>query len=325
MTNEDSTNQENDTEPQASNPYDALFKEVMTELFSGLQIPIKTEQEVSRRPRTIDVVITCTQEDIQKVKDETPFDFLAKNNIIAFKSMSDRLTIWEYHKIIARAHFYIAENRISTKDTIICAVCSSYPRKVLRQSQETVKFTMINPWHYVSDERIPFHVIVIRKLKTEFKNYPLLLLAPIRKFKEFVKHAAENNRLEYIEYAYILHPKETREVLMMFSKIPIPEENVKFIVEDLTPERILRYVDIEDRLRGIDAEDRFRGIDVEDRLRGIDVKDRLHDVDLEDIVQNLVDSESLQKLPDALLKTLDREELKKLLQLLNDKIAEDEK
>ena len=50
MTDENVTNQENDTEPQASNPYDALFKEVMTELFSGLQIYIKTEQEVSRKP-----------------------------------------------------------------------------------------------------------------------------------------------------------------------------------------------------------------------------------------------------------------------------------
>jgi hypothetical protein len=42
---------------------------------------------------------------------------------------------------------------------------------------------------------------------------------------------------------------------MMIGNIPIPEENVKFIVEDLTSERILRYIDVEDRLRGIDVED----------------------------------------------------------------------
>jgi hypothetical protein len=135
---------------------------------------------------------------------------------------------------------------------------------------------MMNRWHYISNEKIPFHVIIIRLLKTEFKNYPLLLFAPVRKFKEFVKHAIDNNHLKYLEYAYILHPMETREVLMMTGNIPIPEENIKFIVNDLTPERILRY------------------IDVKDRLRGIDVKDILRVIKVEDIIQNLRD-EDIQK------------------------------
>ena len=204
MTNENVTNQNNDTETQARNPYDALFKQVMTDLFSGLQIPIKTEQEVSRKPRTIDVVITCTEEDRQKASLETPFDFLNNNNIVALKSVTDPLTISEYHKIVARTRFYMAENGLATPDTIIIAVCSSEPGKVLRQSQEEVEFRMITPWHYVSNEKLPFHVIIIRKLKTEYKNYPLLLFAPMRKFKEFVKHAIDNNRLKYLEYAYIL-------------------------------------------------------------------------------------------------------------------------
>ena len=36
MINENVTNQDTDSERKASNPYDALFKEVMTELFSAL-------------------------------------------------------------------------------------------------------------------------------------------------------------------------------------------------------------------------------------------------------------------------------------------------
>jgi len=282
MTNKDVTNQDADS-GKASNPYDALFKEVMTQLFSELYITIKTEQEVSRKPRTIDIVITCESPDVKKAKHETPFDFLTQNNIIAFKSPADRLTIWEYHKIIARAHFYIAENKLATKDTIICAVCSSEPQKVLHESNDTVEFAMINPWHYISNEKLPFHVVIIRKLRTEFKNYPLLLFAPIRKFKEFVKHAIDSNKLKYLEYAYILRPQITKEVLMMAGKIPIPEENVKFIVEDLTPERILRYIDVKDRLHGINPED-------------------------------------LQELPDVLLESFNREDLKRFLQLLNEKI-----
>ncbi len=142
MADENVTNQNNDTETQANNPYDALFKEVMTELFGGLQIPIKTEQEVSRKPRTIDAVITCTPKDIEKAKRETPFDFLSENNIIAFKSIADQLTVWEYHKIRARAHFYIAENKLAASNTIICAVCSSEPRKLLHQS----RFPHLRKW-----------------------------------------------------------------------------------------------------------------------------------------------------------------------------------
>ncbi|MFQ6044577.1 MAG: hypothetical protein ACE5PV_27305 [Candidatus Poribacteria bacterium] len=255
MVDENVTNQNTKSETKASNPYDALFKEVMTDFFNELQIPIKTEEEVSRKPRTIDIVVTCTPSDIEKVSCETPFDFFAKNNIIAFKSLTDRLTIWEYLKITARARFYIAEKRLATSDTIICAVCSGKPRKVLHESQDTVEFTMQKPWHYVSNEKIPFHVVIIRELEIEYKNYPLLLFAPMRKFREFLKHAIENNRLEYLGYAYLLHPQQTKEVLMMTGKIPIPEENVKFIVKDLTPERILRYIDVEDIIRNISDED----------------------------------------------------------------------
>ena len=284
MTEKNRVTQGNNTQT-VGNPYDALFKEVITVLFNELQIPIETEHEVSRKPRTIDAVITCTPSDIDKAKRGSPFDFLKKNNIIGFKSLSDPLTIKEYHKIVARAHFYIAENEFSSSESIICAVCSSEPRKLLHKSQETVEFTMIEPWHYLSNEKLPFHVIIIRKLPIEIKNYPLLVFAPIKKFEEFVKHAIDNNNLRYLEYAYILHPYETKEVLMMRGKIPIPEENVKFIVNDLTPERILRYIDIEDRLRGIDVEDILRQFDVEDRLRGIDVEDRLRGLSRDDLIK----------------------------------------
>ena len=41
---------------------------------------------------------------------------------------------------------------------------------------------------------------------------------------------------------------------MMAGSIPIPEENVKFIVKDLTPERILRYIDVEDIIQNLSTE-----------------------------------------------------------------------
>ena len=54
---------------------------------------------------------------------------------------------------------------------------------------------------------------------------------------------------------------------MMTGNIPIPEENVKFIVEDLTPERILRYIDVEDRLRVIDVEDIVKNLSDEEKKK----------------------------------------------------------
>jgi hypothetical protein len=292
MSEDKNTKNQTTDSDKISKPYDALFKQMMTDLFSELRIPIKTEQEVSRKPRTIDIVITCSQEDIEKANHETPFDFFAMNNIIAFKSLTDPLTIWEYLKITARARFYIAENKITAEDTIICAVCSSEPRKVLHQSQNVVEFTMKNPWHYVSNEKIPFHVVIIRELKIEYKNYPLLLFSPIKKFKQFLKHAILNNRLEYLGYAYLLHPQTTKEALMMTGNIPIPEENVKFIVKDLTPERILRHINLENL-----PEENVKFI-----VNDLTPERILRYIAVEDIVQNLND-----------------EDIKKLQKLLNEK------
>jgi hypothetical protein len=292
MSEDKNTKNQTTDSDKISKPYDALFKQMMTDLFSELRIPIKTEQEVSRKPRTIDIVITCSQEDIEKANHETPFDFFAMNNIIAFKSLTDPLTIWEYLKITARARFYIAENKITAEDTIICAVCSSEPRKVLHQSQNVVEFTMKNPWHYVSNEKIPFHVVIIRELKIEYKNYPLLLFSPIKKFKQFLKHAILNNRLEYLGYAYLLHPQTTKETLMMTGNIPIPEENVKFIVKDLTPERILRHINLENL-----PEENVKFI-----VNDLTPERILRYIAVEDIVQNLND-----------------EDIKKLQKLLNEK------
>ena len=321
---DEKTNQDNESEKKVSNPYDALFKQVMTDLFNALHIMVKTEQEVSRKPRTIDVAVTCTQEQIEKARRESPFDFLKKHNIIALKSIADPLTIWEYHKIRARTHFHIAENKLSPKDTIICAVCSAEPRKVLHDSQDAVEFTMISPWHYVSNEKIPFHVIIVRKLPLEFKYYPLLLFAPVKKFKEFVKHAIGNNRLEYLDYAYMLHPKETREVLMMTGKFPIPEENVKFIVNDLTPERVLRHINLE-ALPEENIKFIVNDLGIERILRNADIDEVVRCIDIEDILRGINPDEALQKLPDALLKSFSREDLEKFQALLNDKIAEDKR
>lgn len=198
------------SESKASTPYDGLFKNVMVAVFDELGVPVVTEQEVSRKPHKIDLAVSCTQADIDIIARETTFYFFLTNNLIEFKSPGDPFTIWDYHKVRARARFYIAEKKITTPSTVICVVCSATPRKVLHELPDEVKFTEVEPWHYVSSDILPVHVVLIDKLAIEYKNYPLLLFAKVRKFREFLLHAIKHDRLEYLDSAYALHPQKTK-------------------------------------------------------------------------------------------------------------------
>ena len=60
---------------------------------------------------------------------------------------------------------------------------------------------------------------------------------------------------------------------MMIGKIPIPEENVKFIVNNLGIERTLRNADIDEVVRCIDVNDRLRRIDVEELVQNLGDED----------------------------------------------------
>lgn len=282
---------------KTASPYDGLFKDIMAELFEELGTQVITEQEVSRQPRAIDVVVTCTRTDIEKVARETTFNFFLTNNLIEFKSPGDPLNIWDYHKILARAHFYIAEKKITTPSTVVCIICSSTPRKVLYELPDEVRFTKVENWHYLSSDMLKVHVVIIDELAIEYKNYPLLLFAKIRKFREFLKHAFEHNRLEYLKYAYTLRPQETEEVLMMLGKrFKMSDEARRRMIENLFGiEEVVKLLSPEDRVRGLSVEDILHVYDIEDILRGLDVENRLRGLDVEDIIRGL-SQENIKKL-----------------------------
>jgi len=64
---------------------DPIFKVVICSKFGQLGIPVKTQVEVSRLPRTIDVVLTLELEnDLIKVRLETPFYYVRTHNQIEF-------------------------------------------------------------------------------------------------------------------------------------------------------------------------------------------------------------------------------------------------
>lgn len=62
------------TSPARRDEIDPVFKEVLSFRFRQLGIPLQTEVEVSRIPRTIDALIVLEREvDLQTVREQTPF------------------------------------------------------------------------------------------------------------------------------------------------------------------------------------------------------------------------------------------------------------
>jgi len=91
---------------------DPVFKEVLTFRLGQLDIPVQTQVEVSRIPRTMDALILCKRpEDLEKIRSETPFGHFRVYNDLEFKSLRDALTIAEYRLILGRANLYLGENK----------------------------------------------------------------------------------------------------------------------------------------------------------------------------------------------------------------------
>ena len=167
---------------------DPILKEVLTLSFRELGIPIQTQVEVSRLPRTMDVLVVAEQSgDLEKIWQGTAFDFFHVHNSIEFKGKSDPLTIFDYHLILGRAHLYLGERKISTSEMTVTIVSARKPIKVLRQSQNDVRWEEIGTGHYVSTDLLPVHLLVCNELPLEPKYYPLLLFAASQeKFRRFM-------------------------------------------------------------------------------------------------------------------------------------------
>ena len=67
---------------------DPVFKQVVVNEFADYQAGIQTEVEVSRLPRTIDVLVTVgTQAELERIRIETPFFYFLRYNQLEFKGL----------------------------------------------------------------------------------------------------------------------------------------------------------------------------------------------------------------------------------------------
>ena len=260
---------------------DPILKEVLTFSFGELGIPIQTQVEVSRLPRTMDVLVVAEQTgNLERIWHGTAFDFFRAHNSIEFKGKSDPLTIFDYHLILGRAHLYLGERKISSSDMTVTIVSARKPIKVLRQSQNDAQWEEIGVGHYVSTDLLPVHLLVCNELPLEPKYYPLLLFAGSQeKFRRFMLRLIEEENVTYINYASRTNPDLTKEVLTMAGKQSLYDKQLERMAKVFGPDliaflgedKILEQIPPEVRVRGLTLEERLRGLTLEERLRGLNL------------------------------------------------------
>ena len=243
---------------------DPILKEVLTLSFGELGIPIQTQVEISRLPRTMDVLVVAEQSgNLERICHGTAFDFFRVHNSIEFKGKSDPLTIFDYHLILGRAHLYLGERKISSSEMTVTIVSARKPIKVLRQSQDDVKWEEISVGHYVSTDLLPVHLLVCNELPLEPKYYPLLLFASSQeKFRRFMLRLIEEENATYINYAFRANPDLTKEVLRMAGKQSLYEKQLERIVKAVGDD-LLEQMPPEVRVRGLTLEERLRGLNLD--------------------------------------------------------------
>jgi len=83
-------------------PFDDTTKAYYRRYFEKLDIPAVTQYEVFARSRAIDIMVTCTAEDLHKLA-ETSFAHFRQINALEFKGYHDPLTAINLNVIMMRA------------------------------------------------------------------------------------------------------------------------------------------------------------------------------------------------------------------------------
>jgi len=240
---------------------DPTFKEVITNRFAELDIKVETEVQVSYAPRAMDSFIRlATEEERERVRNETPFTHFLEDNQAEFKAINDPLDMWDCYRIQGRGYLYLADHKISPTKMTITIICAGEPRKVLHESRDIMTFKRVAAGCYRSAGPPDVYVIVINELPIIEKNYFLLIFASSkRKFRDFLTKSLSEDHYEYLNVAYKNRPQFTKEILKMMGITTIPEENLQFIAKDIG-ERLMPYLTPEARIKGLTPEERFIGL-----------------------------------------------------------------
>ncbi|MCS6861000.1 MAG: transcription factor S-II central domain-containing protein [Abditibacteriales bacterium] len=224
---------------------------------------------------TIDAVARCNRNQRKRLAVGTPFNFFTKHNLIEFKSPHDRLTVAEFHRILARSHLYAAQHGVKNlSDILVCIICVTRPTWLLNGKPPMVTFTRKAAAVYLSDSGtvIPCYIMVTNELPVEPINYPLLVFTTGQKRKEFIQALVADGDPELLTFAYLLYEDDVKEGFAMAKK-PLPEEElmerIRSLARDYGVERFLSGLTPAERLAGMKPEERLAGMKPEERLAGM--------------------------------------------------------
>ncbi len=185
--------------------YDSAYKFFYERLFQKWNIPVETEVEVSRRARTIDLVIKCLMAHLQLLKD-TAFCFFHRINSLELKSPEDPLTVKGYLLIISRIYALLSKQKEEQlpSNATLTIVCSVRPDKTLGELDTELGFfpTKESGVYLSNKPGIETRIIVATELDVIEKNYPLLILAKGEKLLKFFEEIVRKNLTEYVEIMF---------------------------------------------------------------------------------------------------------------------------
>jgi len=249
---------------------DPVFKEVMMSNFAQLALPIETQVEISRLPRTMDALVVLEETaEREKVRAQTVFNYFRVHNQIEFKGKEDPLTRDGYNLIRGRSYLYLGEKRISASLMTVTIISARQPRNVLYHSFFDVNWELENAGHYKSTDLFPVNLFVCNELELNKENYPLLLFAASKeKFRQFVERIVGENNITYIYYASRVEPEITKEILKMAVKQSLYDKQLQRNVDSIGTD-IRKKMTAEERMHGLTVSERLAGLKLED-LRTLD-------------------------------------------------------
>ena len=202
-------------------PFDDTTKAYYQQYFEKLEIPAITQYEVFARSRAIDLMVTCTPADLDKLA-ETVFAHFRTVNALEFKGYHDPLTAIDFNVIMMRAWGVGAvkqeeseegeetsNSQIGLRPQVIAEmpdqrtvtiVCVTRPTKVLDELHAKFRFVSTDePGIYCNHEhQLPVWIIHPTELALKPANYPLLPLARGPKLAQFVELCIEQGLVGYL-------------------------------------------------------------------------------------------------------------------------------
>ena len=117
----------------------------------------------------------------------------------------------------------------------VCVISAGFPRKVLQQSPQLVRFRRVRSVLWKAEMELPFYVLVCSELEVTPRNYPFLLFAAGRKRREFLQALVQEAGSPYLPLALELYSQTVMEEYLMSRKSTQREEELRNAAEMIMP------------------------------------------------------------------------------------------